>query len=222
MLCEERKKHIPSPPQAFHLFSVVIPALLFPFWDKRTVGGEGVFIKVFDMGYQIAPTIPNVKPSIIVKFLAVYDSLDCKIGLMIPTNLFALVLPFTVLLFIQNAEQPVSQSKAQIGVSVIQLPVIKGRMFRKANRKYNTVWLFLGGYFLFLPFRHNYFQMVICRVFSELFFKIGSAVMLPQNRKLGVLQIHTLIINGRDLIFVRSDINRIALTVEVTHGMKLF
>lgn len=56
------------------------------------------------MGYQIAPTIPNVKPSIIVKFLAVYDSLDCKIGLMIPTNLFALVLPFTVLLFIQNAE----------------------------------------------------------------------------------------------------------------------
>ena len=112
MLHKKRNEHIPSPPQAFHLLSVVILALLFPFWDKRAVRGEGIIIKILDMGNQIALAIPNVKTPVIMKFLAADNRRNRKVRLFVPTDFFALVLPFPMLLFIQNTEQPVPQGKA--------------------------------------------------------------------------------------------------------------
>ena len=70
-----------------------------------------------------------------------------------------------MLLFVQNAKKPVSKGEAQIGKAVIQVPVIKGRMLGEVNRKPDAVWLFLGGYFLFLALCHDDLQMVVGRVF---------------------------------------------------------
>ena len=64
--------------------------------------------------------------------------------------------------------------------------------------------------------------MVVSRIFTELFFKIGSAVMLSQNRELCILQINIVALKGCDLIFIRTNIDRIALMVEVAHRMQLF
>ena len=95
------------------------------------------------MGNQIALTVDNVKPSVIVDVLSVNNSGNLKIGLVIPTDIF-IALTLTVLFFIQNAEELVSKSKAQIGKAVIELLIIKGRVFRKADRKIQAVGLFLG------------------------------------------------------------------------------
>ena len=65
--------------------------------------------------------------------------MDFKIGLMIPADMIILVLPFTVLFFIQNTEQFIPQSETQIRKSVVQLLVIKGRMFGKSDRKGKAV-----------------------------------------------------------------------------------
>ena len=128
-------KHILPSFQAFYLLTIVILSLFFPFGNKRAVRGQGVFVKVFDMGDKVALAVANVKPSFIVEIFATDNSGNLKIGLFIPTDMIILVLTFPMLFFVQNAEQPVSQRKAQIGIAVIHLPVIKGRMFRKANRK---------------------------------------------------------------------------------------
>ena len=55
---------------------------------------------IFDMGNQIALSIPDVKTPVIVHILAINNCGNIKIGLVIPTDRFALVLPFSVLLFI--------------------------------------------------------------------------------------------------------------------------
>lgn len=86
------------------------------------------------MGNQIALAVANVKPSVIVEVLAADNSGNLKIGLMIPTNFF-ISATLTVLFFVQNAKQLIPKSKAQIGKAVIQLPVIKGRVFRKTDRE---------------------------------------------------------------------------------------
>ena len=145
VLHEKRNEHIPSPPQAFYFLSVVILALLFPFWDNRAVRGEGIIIKILDMGNQIALAIPNVKTPVIMKFLAADNRRNCKVGLFVPTDFFALVFPFPMLLFVQNTEQPVPQGKAQIRKAVIQLPVIKSGVFGKTDSKCNPVWLALSA-----------------------------------------------------------------------------
>ena len=80
------------------------------------------------MGNQIALAVANVKPSVIVEIFAVNNSGNFKVGLVIPTDIF-ISATLTVLLFVQNAKQLVPKSKTQIGKTVIQLPVIKGRVF---------------------------------------------------------------------------------------------
>ena len=50
-------------------------------------------------------------------------------------NSYLAPVSLTVLFFVQNAKQLIPKSKAQIGKAVIQLPVIKGRVFRKTDRE---------------------------------------------------------------------------------------
>ena len=95
------------------------------------------------MGNQIALAVANVKPSVIMEIFAADNSGNLKVGLMIPTDI-VIFATLTVLFFIQNAEELVSKSKAQIGKAVIELLIIKGRVFRKADRKIQAVGLFLG------------------------------------------------------------------------------
>ena len=121
------------------------------------------------MGDQVAFAIANVKASIIAKFLAIYDRFNRKVGLMIPTDRLAFIFPFPVLFFVQNTEQAVSEGKAQIRIAVIQLPVIKGRVFGKTYGKGKAVRLLFDGRLSFLALGHDDFQMVIGRVFPELF-----------------------------------------------------
>ena len=83
--------------------------------------------------------------------------MDFKIGLMIPSDMVFLILPFPMLFFVQNAEQLISQSETQIRKSVVQLLVIKGGMLGKSNRKCNAVWLFLGKCFCFLALGNDRF-----------------------------------------------------------------
>ena len=82
------------------MLSVIILALPFPFWDKRTVGGEGVFIKISDMGKQITLAVPDVKPSLVIKFLPADDCMDFKVGLFIPADALTLIQSFIMLFFI--------------------------------------------------------------------------------------------------------------------------
>ena len=154
MLLQIRNKHITPPPQAFHLLTVVILALPFPLWDKRAVRCQAIIIEILDMGNQIALTVANIKPSVIMKILPADSNGNSKIRLMIPTYIF-IALTLTVLLFVQNAEQIITEGKAQIGVAVIKLPVIKGRVFRKTDRKLDAVWLLFRRCFLFLLLGHN-------------------------------------------------------------------
>ena len=164
ILLQIRYKHISSPLQAFYLFTVIILALFLPFGNKRAVRGQGVFVKVFDMGDKVALAVANIKPSFIMEIFAADSSGNLKIGLMIPADII-LALTLTVLLFVQNAEKVVAQSKAQIGISVIKLPVIKGGVFRKSDRELYAVWLFFGRCLNALLFGNDYFQMVVRRIF---------------------------------------------------------
>ena len=91
--------------------------------------------------------------------------MDFKIGLMIPADMVLLILPFPMLFFVQNAEQLITQSEAQIRKSVVQLLVIKGGMLRKSDCECNAVGLFHGKCFCFLALGNDRFQMVVCRVF---------------------------------------------------------
>ena len=133
------------------------------------------------MGNQVALAVPDVKPSLVVEVLAAHNGRDFKIGLMIPTNLLAFVLPFPMLLFVQNAKQLISKGKAQIGKAVIKPPVIKGGMLGEADGECDAVWLFLGEWFCFLflggflLLGDNRFQMVVGGIFTEFFFKVGTA-----------------------------------------------
>ena len=126
------------------MLPVIILALPFPFWDKRTVGGEGVFIKISDMGNQITLAVPDVKPSLVIKFLPADNCMDFKVGLFIPADALTLIQSFIMLFFIQNAKQPVPKCKAKLRKSVVQLPVIKGGMLGESDRKRDAVGLFLG------------------------------------------------------------------------------
>ena len=164
MLLQIWYKHISSPLQAFYLFTVIILALFLPFGNKRAVRGQGVFVKVFDMGDKVALAVANIKPSFIMEIFAADSSGNLKIGLMIPTDII-LAFTLSMLLFVQNAEKIVTQSKAQIGISVIKLPVIKGGVFRKSDRELYAVWLFFGRCLNTLLFGNDYFQMVVSRVF---------------------------------------------------------
>ncbi|GFI29830.1 hypothetical protein IMSAGC013_01217 [Lachnospiraceae bacterium] len=47
---QEWDEHVMPQTQGFHFLSVVIFPLPFPFWDKRAGRGEGIFIKISDMG----------------------------------------------------------------------------------------------------------------------------------------------------------------------------
>ena len=173
------------------------------------------------MGNQVALAVPDVKPSLVVEVLSAHNGRDFKIGLMIPTDLPAFVLPFPMLLFVQNAKQLISKGKAQIGKTVIELPVIKGGMLGEADGECDAVWLFLGERFCFLAFGNDCFQMVVCRVFSELFFKVGTAHFLAEQRKFHIPQGYGVLVKVGNLIFICTDIHHIALMVEVAKRVKL-
>ena len=143
VLLQKRNELLTPETQTFHLLSVIIFAFLFPLWDKRTVRGYAVIIEILDMGNQIALAVANVKPSVIMEIFAADNSGNLKVGLMIPTDIF-IALTLTVLFSVQNAKQLISQSKAQIGKAVIELLIIKGRVFRKTDRECQAVGLFLG------------------------------------------------------------------------------
>ena len=86
------------------------------------------------MGDKVALAVANIKPSLIVEVLAADRGGNFKIRLVIPTDIF-ISATFTVLLFVQNAKELIPKRKARIGIAVVQLPVIKGRVFRKADRE---------------------------------------------------------------------------------------
>ena len=81
------------------------------------------------MGNQIALAISNVKASLIVKILAADSSRNLKIGLVIPADMIFFRLSFPVLLLVQNTQKIIAKGKAQVGVRILQFPVIKGRVF---------------------------------------------------------------------------------------------
>ena len=85
------------------------------------------------MGDKVALAVANIKAPLIVKVLAADGSGNLKVRLVIPTDFLAFTL--SVLLFVQNAKELIPKRKARIGIAVVQLPVIKGRVFRKADRE---------------------------------------------------------------------------------------
>ena len=178
ILLQEWDKYITPQAQTIHPFSVIILALSLPFWDKRALRRQAIIIIILDVGDKVALAVANIKTPLIVKVLAADGSGNLKIRFVIPTDFLAFTL--SVLLFVQNTEQLVSESKAQIRITVIKLPIVKSRVFGKADRKLYSVWLFLGRRFCPLLFGHDNFQMVICRIFLELFLKILSAVFLAE------------------------------------------
>ena len=203
------------------MLPVVILALSFPLRDKGAVRGKGIFVKVSDMGDQVAFAIANVKASIIAKFLAIYDRFNRKVGLMIPTDRLTFILPFPVLFFVQNTEQAVSEGKAQIRIAVIQLPVIKGRVFGKTNGKGKAVRLFLGGRLSFLALGHDDFQMVVGRVFPELFLKIRPAHFLAKQRELHITQRNSVLGKRHDLILICAEKYPVILVEHIADGVQL-
>ena len=189
--------------QVFYLFPVVVLALPFPFWDKGAVGGEIVVVKVPDVGNQVALAVPDVEASLVVKFLAADDRMDGKVGLFIPSHALAFIQPFTVLLFVQNAKELVPKGKAQIGIAVIELPVVKGGMLGEADGERDAVGLSLGGCFrffflgvflslggrpCFLLLGDDRFQMVVHGILTELFLKVGTAHFRAKQRELWIPQ----------------------------------
>ena len=189
--------------QVFYLFLVVVLTLPFPFWDKGAFGGEIVVVKVPDVGNQVALAVPDVKASLVIKFLAADNSGNFKIGLFVPSYALALIQPFTVLLFVQNAKELVPKGKAQIGIAVIELFIIKGGMLGEADGERDAVGLFLGGCFrflflgvflslggrpCFLLLGDDRFQMVVHGVLTELFLKFGTAHFRAKQRELWIPQ----------------------------------
>ena len=130
-------------------------------------------------------------------------------------------LSFPVLLLVQNTQKIIAKGKAQIGVSILQFPVIKGGMFRKADRKYQTVRLCFGRCFLALHFCDDDLQVVIGRIFTELFFKIRPAHFFSKQGKFRILKGYSSFIKGRYFIFICSQIHRISLMIEVADRVKL-
>lgn len=91
--------------------------------------GKGSIHRSFDMGNQITLAISNVKASLIVKILAADSGRNLKIGLVIPADMIFFRLSFPVLLLVQNTQKIIAKGKAQVGVPILQFPVIKGRVF---------------------------------------------------------------------------------------------
>ena len=219
ILLQERDKHITPQAQTIHPFSVIILALSLPFGDKRALRRQAVIIIIPDVGDKVALAVANIKAPLIVKVLADDGSGNLKIRFMIPTDFLAFTL--SVLFFIQNTEQLVSEGKAQIRITVIKLPVVKSRVFGKADRKLYSVWLFLGRCVCLLLLGHDNFQMVVCGIFLELFLKILSAVFLAEQRKLCISERYGAFVKICDFVFVCADINHIALIVEIVNRMQL-
>ena len=169
------------------------------------------------MGDKVALAVANIKAPLIVKVIAADGGGNLKIRLVIPTDFLAFTL--SVLLFVQNTEQLVSKGKAQIRITVIKLPIVKSRVFGKADRKLYSVWLFLGRRFCPLLFGHDNFQMVVCGIFLELFLKILLAVFLAEQRKLCISERYGVFVKICDFVFVCADINHIALVVEIAKRM---
>ena len=180
---------------------------------------QAVIVIILDMGDKVALAVANIKAPLIVKVLADDGSGNLKIRFMIPTDFLAFTL--SVLFFIQNTEQLVSEGKAQIRITVIKLPVVKSRVFGKADRKLYSVWLFLGRCVCLLLLGHDNFQMVVCGIFLELFLKILSAVFLAEQRKLCISERYGAFVKICDFVFVCADINHIALIVEIVKRMQL-
>ena len=101
------------------------------------------------------------------------------------------------------------------------IAVIKGGMLGEADGKSDAVWLFLGKCFCFLLLGDDRFQMVVSRIFTELFFKVGTAVFLAEQRKFHIPQGYGVLVEVGNLILVRTDIHHIALMVEVAKRVKL-
>ena len=219
ILLQERDKHITPQAQTFHPFSVIILALSLPFGDKRALRRQAVIIIILDMGDKVALAVANIKASLIVKVLAADGSSNLKIRLVIPTDFLAFTL--SVLLFVQNTEQLVSEGKAQIRIAVIKLPVVKSRVFGKADRKLYSVWLLFGRCFCPLLLGNDNFQMVVCGIFLEFFFKILSAVFLAEQRKLCISERHGVFVKICDFVLICADIHHIALIVEIAKRMQL-
>lgn len=138
---------------------------------------------------------------------------------MIPPDIF-IALTLTVLFLVQNTKQLIPQSKAQIRIAVIKLSVIKGRVFGKPIE--NCIpscfsrTVFLSSVSRLRPLSDGHLQD-----FPLAFFKVGSAVFLPQDRELGILQINLFLGKCCNLIFIRTDIHHIALIVEVAKWVQL-
>ena len=180
---------------------------------------QAVIIIILDMGDKVALAVANIKASLIVKVLAADGSSNLKIRLVIPTDFLAFTL--SVLLFVQNTKQLVSKGKAQIRITVIKLPVVKSRVFGKADRKLYSVWVFLGRCFCPLLLGHDNFQMVVCGIFLELFLKILSAVFLAEQRKLCISERHGIFVKICDFVLICTDIHHIALVVEIAKRIQL-
>ena len=52
------------------------------------------------MGKQITLAVPDVKPSLVIKFLPADDCMDFKVGLFIPADALTLIQSFIMLFFI--------------------------------------------------------------------------------------------------------------------------
>ena len=100
-------------------------------------------------------------------------------------------------------------------------------MLGKADRECDAVWLFLGKCFGFLflggflLLGDDGFQMVVGRIFTELFFKVGTAHFLSEQGKFHIPQGYGVLVKIRDFVFVHTDIHHIALMVEVAKRVKL-
>ena len=68
---------------------------------------------------------------------------------------------------------------------------------------------------------NNHFQMVVCGVFFQLFFKVATAQLFAEQRELHILQRNAVLGNGHYLILIRTDIHHIALVIEVVQRMQL-
>ncbi len=132
------------------------------------------------MGNQITLAVPDIKPSLIVEVLTAYNSRNFKISFFVPANALALIQPFTVLFFIQNAKQLIPKCKTQIRKLSIKPLIIKGWMLGKINGERDAVGLFPGKCFRLLPFGHDHLQMVVRRVFLELFLEIIPAELFVE------------------------------------------
>ena len=68
---------------------------------------------------------------------------------------------------------------------------------------------------------NNHFQMVVCGVFFQLFFKVATTKLFTEQRKLDILQRNAILGNCHYLILIRINIHHIALVIEVVQRMQL-